>query len=91
MLKADAEVLVNTVNCVGFRGKGIALEVKKAHVLELLSSAHWLAVHASPPAEDKHEAVEGIAAWNDRKRQMFRPEHTRLAWDRLAAEGWLWE
>src|SRR6266581_8444571 len=51
--------------------------------LELLSSVHWLAAHANPLAEDKDEAVEGIAAWNDRKRQMFRPEHIRLAWDRL--------
>ncbi len=57
--------------------------------LELLSSVHWLAAHANPLAEDKDEAVEGIAAWNDRKRQMFRPEHIRLAWDRLAAEEWI--
>jgi O-acetyl-ADP-ribose deacetylase (regulator of RNase III) len=57
--------------------------------LELLSSVHWLAAHASPIAKDKAEAVEGIAAWNDRKRQMFRPEHIRLAWDRLAAEEWI--
>ncbi len=57
--------------------------------LELLSSVHWLAAHASPPAEGKDEAVEGIAAWNERKRHMFRPEHVRLAWDRLATEGWV--
>jgi O-acetyl-ADP-ribose deacetylase (regulator of RNase III) len=30
LLEADAEVLVNTVNCVGFMGKGIALQFKKA-------------------------------------------------------------
>ncbi len=30
MLKADAEALVNTVNCVGNMGKGIALQFKKA-------------------------------------------------------------
>jgi len=30
MLKADAEALVNTVNCVGYMGKGIALQFKKA-------------------------------------------------------------
>ena len=27
---ADAEALVNTVNCVGVMGKGIALQFKKA-------------------------------------------------------------
>ena len=30
ILKADAEALVNTVNCVGHMGKGIALQFKKA-------------------------------------------------------------
>jgi len=29
LLKADAEALVNTVNCVGVMGKGIALQFKK--------------------------------------------------------------
>ena len=31
ILRAEAEALVNTVNCVGFMGKGIALQFKKAH------------------------------------------------------------
>jgi O-acetyl-ADP-ribose deacetylase (regulator of RNase III) len=31
LLKADAEALVNTVNCVGFMGKGIALQFKRAY------------------------------------------------------------
>ena len=31
LLAADAEALVNTVNCVGFMGKGIALQFKQAY------------------------------------------------------------
>ena len=31
ILRADAEALVNTVNCVGFMGKGIAAQFKRAH------------------------------------------------------------
>ena len=31
ILRSEAEALVNTVNCVGFMGKGIALQFKKAH------------------------------------------------------------
>ena len=31
LLRADAEALVNTVNCVGYMGKGIALQFKQAH------------------------------------------------------------
>ena len=30
LLQANAEVLVNTVNCEGFMGRGIALQFKKA-------------------------------------------------------------
>lgn len=30
ILKADAEAIVNTVNCVGVMGRGIALQFKKA-------------------------------------------------------------
>jgi O-acetyl-ADP-ribose deacetylase (regulator of RNase III) len=30
ILKADAEELVNTVNCVGIMGRGIALQLRKA-------------------------------------------------------------
>ena len=30
LLEANAEALVNTVNCVGFMGKGIALQFKQA-------------------------------------------------------------
>ena len=57
--------------------------------LELLSSVHWLAVHGRPAVRSQAEAVAGIGAWNERKRQMFRPEHIHLSWDRLAAEGWI--
>lgn len=31
ILKADAEAVVNTVNCVGFMGRGIALQFKQAY------------------------------------------------------------
>jgi hypothetical protein len=57
--------------------------------LELLSSVHWVAVHRNPAAQDRDAEVEGIARWNERKRQMFRAEHIRLAWDLLASEGWI--
>lgn len=31
LLEADAEALVNTVNCEGYMGKGIALQFKQAY------------------------------------------------------------
>ena len=57
--------------------------------LELLSSVHWLATHAEPPAMDAQDAVTGMARWNERKRTMFRQEHIPIAWNRLASENWI--
>jgi len=56
--------------------------------MELLASVHWVAVHSTPPARTEDEAVRGLASWNERKRRMFRPEHIRVAWERLTAQGW---
>lgn len=57
--------------------------------MELLSSTHWVAAQGQPRASNKEEAVHGVAAWNERKRRMFRPDHVRVAWDRLAGEEWI--
>jgi O-acetyl-ADP-ribose deacetylase (regulator of RNase III) len=59
--------------------------------MELLSSVHWLARHASPPALDSEAAICGLAAWNERKRAMFHPAHIRVAWERLVEERWIGE
>ena len=57
--------------------------------MELLSSAHWVAVHSERPARNAEEAVDAIRRWNDRKRHMFQAEHIRVAWGRLAEQGWV--
>ena len=57
--------------------------------LELLSSVHWLATHTEPPSEDEQDAAKALAAWNERKRRMFRAEHIPIAWNRLASENWI--
>lgn len=40
LLQADAEAVVNTVNCVGFMGKGIALQFKQAYPDNFLFYEH---------------------------------------------------
>jgi O-acetyl-ADP-ribose deacetylase (regulator of RNase III) len=57
--------------------------------MELLSSVHWLALHADPAATDAEAAIQGMAAWNGRKRCMFRADHIRVAWNRLQSQGWV--
>src|SRR3990172_5088062 len=44
LLVADAEALVNTVNCVGYMGKGIALQFKQAFPANFM--AYEKACHA---------------------------------------------
>jgi O-acetyl-ADP-ribose deacetylase (regulator of RNase III) len=57
--------------------------------LELLTTIHWLAHHEDPlAAVDIETAIRDVHSWNERKKQ-FRPEHIRVAWQRLHDQGWL--
>jgi len=59
--------------------------------MELLSSVHWVACHGDRPAMDAESAIDALHRWNDRKRALFKLEHIRIAWDRLAEQRWLAE
>jgi O-acetyl-ADP-ribose deacetylase (regulator of RNase III) len=59
--------------------------------LELLASVHWLRAHEDPPVEDPESAGEAVRSWTKRKANLFTTRHIRLAWERLAAEGWFAE
>lgn len=57
--------------------------------MELLASVLWLS-HENPAVKsDYQNAVSGFAAWNERKKGQFRPEHIKIAWQRLQQQGWL--
>jgi len=57
--------------------------------MELLSSVHWVASHDSNPARTPDDAICQIHGWNERKHRMFRPDHIRIAWERLVERDWL--
>jgi len=57
--------------------------------MELLSSVHYVATHDDTKATDADTAVEMVHAWNDRKRELLREDHIRIAWKQLAEQGWL--
>lgn len=57
--------------------------------MELLSSVHWVATHGEIPAKDEESAITQVYAWNDRKRDMFKPNHIRIAWKQLKEQGWV--
>jgi len=57
--------------------------------MELLSTVHWVSKKESPPATDPDSTIRMAHAWNDRKKELLKSDHIRIAWDRLNEEGWL--
>jgi len=57
--------------------------------LELLATIHWLAQEDPAVKEDVDIAVQGVQAWNERKRTTFNSGHISIAWKQLREEGWL--
>lgn len=57
--------------------------------LELLASVHWVARREDDPARDPESATAAVRRWTPRKAHLFQPEQVRVAWDRLAEQGWL--
>ena len=57
--------------------------------MELLSTVHWVCTHSNPNATTASAAVQFVQDWNERKREMFRPEHIRVAYERLRELSWI--
>jgi hypothetical protein len=57
--------------------------------MELLATVLWLSQEDPAVKSDYQTVVRGFAIWNKRKREHFRPEHIKIAWDRLQEQGWL--
>jgi len=53
------------------------------------ATVQWIAQHDVQAAMDGAVAIAGVQAWSDRKRQIFKPQHLKAAWDRLQSQGWL--
>jgi O-acetyl-ADP-ribose deacetylase (regulator of RNase III) len=57
--------------------------------MELLSSVHWVCTHQEPQATTPEKAIQLVHGWNERKQKMFRPEHIRVAYQRLCELAWI--
>lgn len=60
--------------------------------MELLASVHWVVCKENSGERAQVNAglaVQRLQDWSDRKRQMFRPSHVEVAWNRLKQERWL--
>jgi O-acetyl-ADP-ribose deacetylase (regulator of RNase III) len=57
--------------------------------MELLATVYWVAKEFDPPAQDQESAIAAVHGWSARKHRLFRPEHIRIAWNRLEDHHWL--
>lgn len=57
--------------------------------LELLASVYWVARKENKPATDVVSAIDLIHSWSERKRNLIKPNHVKIAWDRLREYSWI--
>ncbi|HNT67291.1 MAG TPA: macro domain-containing protein [bacterium] len=58
--------------------------------MELLSSVHWVCDREKSVDKNDIDAVtKAVFDWNERKRNFFKPEQIRIAWEALIREGWI--
>ncbi len=58
--------------------------------MELLSSVHWVSrKHDEIPVTDSEKAILAIHRWNERKRNLMKPIHIKVAWDHLSKQNWI--
>jgi len=61
--------------------------------MELLATVHWVAHKGGRDGQqaalDPEVATDLVHKWNPRKQRVFKPEHIKVAWARLAETGWI--
>jgi O-acetyl-ADP-ribose deacetylase (regulator of RNase III)/uncharacterized protein YwgA len=87
-LRADdkAQELANSIERMATLIQGF----QSPYGMELLSTVHWVATHA-PHASSADDALAAVHSWSERKAKLMRPDHVRMAWDRLVSQGWISE
>jgi O-acetyl-ADP-ribose deacetylase (regulator of RNase III) len=55
--------------------------------MELLASVHWVATQ-EVAKNDPESVTQALQVWNPRKRDIMKPEHVAIAWNRLQELGW---
>jgi O-acetyl-ADP-ribose deacetylase (regulator of RNase III) len=57
--------------------------------MELLATVHWVALVEGLNQFTEDETIAKVREWNERKSNLFTPEHIRKALVRLKDQGWL--
>jgi hypothetical protein len=56
--------------------------------MELLSTVHWVVTHEAGVQGDLGAVREQVASWNQRKKDLMKPQHIQKAYSRLEQQGW---
>jgi O-acetyl-ADP-ribose deacetylase (regulator of RNase III) len=56
--------------------------------MELLATVHWVVMENRQAAENSEKVIALVHEWNTRKRDLFKPQHIRKAWQRLHQQNW---
>jgi O-acetyl-ADP-ribose deacetylase (regulator of RNase III) len=57
--------------------------------MEMLATIHWVVTQEDNQASnDINQAIKLVYSWNERKRQLFKENHLKKAWERLAQQKW---
>ena len=57
--------------------------------MELLSTVHWVVKHGNETVGDLESIRAKVESWNQRKKDMMKPQHIQKAYARLQADGWI--
>ena len=57
--------------------------------MELLSTVHWVVNDDPEAAHNVQKAILDVYSWNTRKKQLFSPDHIKIAWKRLYNQDWI--
>ncbi|MGZ8217084.1 type II toxin-antitoxin system antitoxin DNA ADP-ribosyl glycohydrolase DarG [Methylomagnum sp.] len=57
--------------------------------MELLSTVHWVARHEVADKANLAAIRARVEAWNQRKKDLMKPQHIQKAYARLESEGWI--
>jgi O-acetyl-ADP-ribose deacetylase (regulator of RNase III) len=57
--------------------------------MELLATTHWVIMEENPNARNEVDiAIKEIKKWSPRKAKFMKPEHIKIAWNKLREQGW---
>jgi O-acetyl-ADP-ribose deacetylase (regulator of RNase III) len=57
--------------------------------MELLSTIHWVVKHEAGIKGDLEAIRERVESWNQRKKDLMKPQHIQKAFSRLEQQGWV--